>query len=62
MALHVDDGVGEDTIDPPAPKTQSKGRDGGRKRGAATAVGDVQDEIDEEEGYAPLLPQLELRL
>jgi len=55
MALHADGGVEEDAIDSPAPKMQSKGRDGGRKRGAATAVGDVQDEIDEEEEYVPLV-------
>lgn len=54
MALHADEGAGEDTVDPPVSKAQSKGRDGGRKRGAA-AVDDVQDEIDEEEEYTPLV-------
>ena len=55
MALHADEGAGEDTVDPPVSKAQSKGRDGGRKRGAAAVVDDVQGEIGEEEEYAPLV-------
>lgn len=55
MALHADEGAGEDTVDPPVSKAQSKGRDGGRKRGSAAVVDDVQGEVDEEEEYAPLV-------
>ncbi|KAG0135465.1 hypothetical protein HOY82DRAFT_576799 [Tuber indicum] len=62
MVLHADDDIEEDAADLPPLKAQSKGRGGVRKRKATAVVGDVQDEVGEEEEYAPLniTPRIEI--